>query len=89
MCRALSAEVDVGAFRLVPGLHIDDALRAWRGQRVVTRLSETRWLIEEADESGWELSLDAEGLPIFEAGDVRDSESTAAPVWDLEVDAGG
>jgi hypothetical protein len=89
MCRALRAEVAIGAFRLVPGLHVDDALRVWRGQRGVTRLTETRWLIEEADESGWELSLDDEGMPIFEAGERRASGSVAAPVWPLEVEEGG
>src|SRR4029079_4347237 len=57
MCRALAAEVAVAGTRLVPGLHVDDQLRVWQGQRLVRRLTATRWLIEEADGSGWELSL--------------------------------
>lgn len=85
MCRAFRAEIGVGEFRLVPGLHVDDALRVWRGQRGVQRLTESRWLIEEADGFGWKLSLDDEGLPIFEAGEVRDPTSDLAPVWPLEV----
>ena len=89
MCRALRAAVGVGEFRLVPGLHVDDALRVWRGERGVRRLTDSRWLIEEADGFGWELSLDAEGLPIFEAGERRDPASTVAPVWPLEVDPPG
>jgi hypothetical protein len=89
MCRAFRAEVAVGAFRLVPGLHIDHSLRVWRGQRGVTRLTETRWLIEEADESGWELSLDDEGLPIFEAGERGVAGSRASPLWPLEVEEHG
>ena len=89
MCRALAREIGVGEFRLVPGLHVDDALRVWRGERGLQRLTATRWLIEEADQSGWELSLDDEGLPIFEAGERRDTTSEAAPVWPLEVDSAG
>jgi len=89
MCRALQANVGVGEFRLVPGLHVDDGLRVWRGERGVQRLTDSRWLIEEADGFGWELSLDDEGLPIFEAGEQRDPGSTAAPVWPLEVDSAG
>ena len=85
MCRALRSEVGVGEFRLVPGLHVDDALRVWRGQRGVTRMTESRWRIEEADESGWELSLDEEGLPILEAGEWRTPASAVAPLWQLEV----
>jgi hypothetical protein len=87
MCRALRADLGVGEFRVVPGLHVDDRLQVWRGVRGVTRLTETRFLIEEADESGWELSLDNDGLPIFEAGDRRRPDSAAAPVWPLEVDS--
>ena len=89
MCRALAANVAVGEFRLVPGLHVDAALRVWRGERGVQRLTESRWLIEEADGFGWELSLDDEGLPIFEAGERRDPASAVAPVWPLEVDSAG
>ena len=85
MCRALAAEIAVGETRIVPGLHIDDDLQVWRGVRGVERLAETRWLIEEATGFGWELSLDEDGLPIFEAGERRRSDSDAAPVWPLEV----
>ena len=85
MCRALAAEVAVAGTRLVPGLHVDDQLRVWQGQRLVRRLTATRWLIEEADRSGWELSLDSDGLPILQAGDARDRLSTAAPTWPLEL----
>jgi len=85
MCRSLRTVVGVGEFRLVPGLHVDAALRVWRGERGVRRLTESRWLIEEADGFGWELSLDDEGLPIFESGERRDPASTAAPVWPLEI----
>ena len=85
MLRSLRAEVAVGEFRLVPGLHIDDELRVWRGERGVQRLTGSRWSIEEADGFRWELSLDADGLPIFEAGDDRRAASEAAPVWPLEV----
>jgi hypothetical protein len=86
MCRSLRREMAVGQHRLVPGLHVDDQLGVWRGVRGVSRLTGTRWLIEEADQSGWELSLDEEGLPIFESGNRRDPASEAAPVWPLEVD---
>jgi hypothetical protein len=86
MVRALRSGVGVGAHRVVPGLHVDDDLRVWRGVRGVERMSETRWSIEEATGFGWELSLDDEGLPIFEAGEVRTPDSAAAPVWPLEVD---
>lgn len=89
MCRALRSELGVGGARLVPGLHVDDDLRVWRGGLGVQRLSETRFLIEEADGSGWELSLDHEGLPIFEAGERRTPGSMAAPVWPLDVEAPG
>jgi len=86
MVRALRSELGVGEHRVVPGLHVDDDLRVWRGVRGVERMSETRWSIEEATGFRWELSLDDEGLPIFEAGEVRTPDSTAAPVWPLEVD---
>jgi hypothetical protein len=89
MCRAFLAEVTVGEMRLVPGLHVDDALRVWRGERGVKRLTDTRFLIEEANGFGWELSLDEEGLPIFEAGEVRTPDSAQAPIWPLEADARG
>jgi hypothetical protein len=85
MVRSLRDEVGVGEFRLVPGLHIDDELRVWNGVRGVERLTDTRWSIEEADQFRWELSLDADGLPIFEAGMERDPVSVAAPVWPLEA----
>jgi hypothetical protein len=87
MCRSLRAELGVGEVRLVPGLHVDDELRVWRGERGVQRLTETRFLIEEANGFGWELSLDDEGLPIFEAGEARTPGSAAAPIWPLEVDS--
>ena len=86
MCRALRADVAVGEFRLVPGLHVDDQLRVWRGERGIERLSEHRWSVEEADLFRWELSLDEDGLPIFEAGESRTPDSEAAPVWPLEVE---
>ena len=86
MCRSFRDEMGVGEFRLVPGLHVDDRLRVWPGERGVKRLTDTRFLIEEADSSGWELSLDDDGLPIFEAGDQRRPDSGAAPVWPLEVE---
>jgi hypothetical protein len=89
MCRSFRAELGVGEMRLVPGLHVDDQLRVWRGERGVQRLTETRFLIEEANGFGWELSLDDEGLPIFEAGERRTPDSTAAPIWPLEVDNAG
>jgi hypothetical protein len=85
LCRAFLSELEVGEFRLVPGLHVHDDLTVWRGQRGVQRLTPTRFLIEEADNSGWELSLDDEGLPIFEAGETRTPDSEAAPLWALEV----
>ncbi len=85
MVRSLRADVGVGEFRHVPGLHIDGALQVWRGERGVVRLSDSRWSIEEADGSRWELSLNGDGLPIFEAGDHRLDDSETAPVWPLEV----
>jgi hypothetical protein len=86
MCRAMRESVGVGETRIVPGLHVDTSLRVWRGVRGLERLTETRWRIEEADAFAWELSLDDEGLPIFEAGEVRNPSSGAAPMWPLEVD---
>ena len=86
MVRALRGEMSVGEFRLVPGLHVDDALRVWRGERGVERLMETRWSIEEADGFRWELSLDADGLPVFESGTDRNPGADQATVWPLEVD---
>jgi hypothetical protein len=86
MCRALRGELAVGELRVLPGLHVDDELRVWRAERGVQRLTPTRFLIEEATGFGWELSLDEEGLPIFEAGDRRSPGSTAAPIWPLEVE---
>jgi len=86
MVRALRGQLSVGEFRLVPGLHVDDALRVWRGERGVERLTETRWSIEEADGFRWQLSLDADGLPIFESGAERRPGWEPAPVWPLEVD---
>jgi len=84
MCRALRPEIGVGEFRLIPGLHVDGALRVSYGERGLQRLTESRWLIEEANGFGWELSVDDEHLPIFAAGEQRDPDSDAAPVWPLE-----
>jgi hypothetical protein len=85
MLRSLRSEVAVGEFRLVPGLHVDDELGVSRGERGVQRLTESRWSIKESDGFRRELSLDADGLPIFEAGDERNAASEAARVWPLEV----
>jgi hypothetical protein len=88
MCRALRSQLRTGEFRVVPGLHVDDELRVSRGVRGVTRLTDSRFLITEADQSGWELSFDDDGLPIFGAGERRLPGSTAAPVWPLELTPG-
>jgi hypothetical protein len=85
MVRALRDDLGVGQTRVVPGLHVDDDLRVWRGVRGLERMSPTRWSIEEATGFRWELSLDDAGLPIFEAGEDRTPDSVAAPVWPLEV----
>ncbi len=88
MVRALRSEIGVGERRLVPGLHVDPQLRVWSGIRSVERRSETGWTIEEADESSWELELDSDGVPRFEAGRGDEPRTLAAPVWPLEASEG-
>jgi hypothetical protein len=77
----------VGESRLVAGLQVDFDLQVRRGQRRVVRLDADRWSIEGADGVRCELSLDDEGMPIFEPGMPRDPGSAAAQVWPLEVEA--
>lgn len=84
MVNALRSQVGVGEHRIVPGLHVDPQLRVWYGIRSVERRSETGWTIEEADESSWELELDADGVPRFEGGQGDDPRTALAPVWPLE-----
>jgi hypothetical protein len=79
LCRALRPVIPPGEARPVPGLHVDDALVARPGVRTVHRLTDATWRIEDADGSTRVLSLDAEGLPVFEA----------ASGWPLEVDITG
>jgi hypothetical protein len=88
MVRALRSEFAVGDRRQVPGLHVDSQLRVWAGIRSVERTSETGWTIEEADQSSWELEVDADGSPRFEAGRADEPRTGQAPVWPLE-EAGG
>jgi hypothetical protein len=84
MVRSLRSELAVGHRRMVPGLHVDPQLRVWAGIRSVERTSETGWTIEEADESSWELELDVDGVPRFEAGQGDQPRTEAAPVWPLD-----
>lgn len=89
MCRALRSEVRVGESRHVPVLHVDATLSVRARHRAATRLEESRWVVEEAGEPAWELSLDDDGLPVFPAGALGDPASSAAMTWPLEVEEAG